>query len=55
MALNIPIANSADLAGDRAVIARAEAIFSDVATASGDIETARRLPSALLDRLHDAQ
>jgi alkylation response protein AidB-like acyl-CoA dehydrogenase len=37
------------------VIARAEAIRSDVATAAGDIETTRRLPPALLDRLHDAQ
>ena len=48
MGLNIPIANSADLAGDRVVIARAEAISSDVAIASGDIETTRRLPPALL-------
>ena len=55
MFLNTPIANSADLAGDPAVIARAEAIRSDVATAAGDIETTRRLPPALLDRLHDAQ
>jgi len=43
MFLNTPIANSADLAGDPAVIARAEAIRSDVATAAGDIETTRRL------------
>src|SRR5215216_4376521 len=39
MVLNTPIANSADLAGDQAVIARAEAICPDVATASDDIET----------------
>ena len=55
MALNTAIANSADLAGDLAVIARAEAIHADVAAASDDIETARRLPPALLDKLHDAQ
>ena len=55
MVLNTPIANSADLAGDQAVIARAEAIRPDVAAASDDIETARRLPPALLDKLHDAQ
>ena len=55
MVLNTPIANSADLAGDQAVIARAEAIRPDVATASDDIESARRLPPALLDKLHDAQ
>jgi alkylation response protein AidB-like acyl-CoA dehydrogenase len=55
MALNTPIANSADLAGDQAVIARAEAIRPDVATASDDVETTRRLPPALLDKLHDAQ
>src|SRR5437762_5103752 len=55
MALNTPIAKSADLAGDQAVIARAEAIRPDVAAASDDIENTRRLPPALLDRLHDAQ
>ena len=38
MVLNTPIANSADLAGDQAVIARAEAIRPDVAAASDDIE-----------------
>src|SRR5438445_9630756 len=55
MVLNTAIANSADLAGDQAVIARAEAIRRDVATASDDIEIARRLPPALLDKLHEAQ
>src|SRR5215218_2962199 len=55
MVLNTPIANSADLAGDQAVIARAEAIRPDVAAASDDIESARRLPPALLEKLHDAQ
>ncbi|XIA62862.1 acyl-CoA dehydrogenase family protein [Bradyrhizobium sp. TZ2] len=53
--MNVPIASPADLAGDRAVIAGAEAIRADVATASNDIEDMRRLPPALLDRLHDAQ
>src|SRR3982075_413284 len=48
------MATSADLAGDQAVIARAEAVRPDVATASDDIETARRLPPALLDKLHEA-
>src|SRR5256885_8195333 len=55
MVLNAPIANSADLAGDQAVIARAEAIRPDVAAASDDIENTRRLPPAVLDRLHEAQ
>ena len=49
------MATSADLAGDRPVIARAEAVRPDVAAASNDIENTRRLPPALLDRLHDAQ
>ena len=37
------------------MIARAEAVRSDVAAASNEIENTRRLPPALLDRLHDAQ
>jgi alkylation response protein AidB-like acyl-CoA dehydrogenase len=45
---------SADLAGDRAVIARAEAVRTAVAAASAEIENTRRLPPALLDRLHEA-
>ena len=49
------IATAVDLAGDRAIIARAEAVRPDVAAAGNDIESARRLPQALLDRLHDAQ
>src|SRR5262252_6772411 len=49
------VATSAELAGDRAVIARAEAIQSAVAAASEQIEEGRRLPPALLDALHDAQ
>src|SRR5204862_120358 len=37
------------------VIARAEAVRADVAAASDDIENTRRLPPAVLDRLHEAQ
>jgi alkylation response protein AidB-like acyl-CoA dehydrogenase len=48
------MATFADLAGDRTVIARAEAVRPDVAAASTEIEDTRRLPPALLDRLHDA-
>ena len=47
--------NSADLAGDPTVIARAEAVRANVAAASNEIEATRRLPPALLDRLHHAQ
>jgi len=45
----------ADLAGDRGVIARAEALRDAVAAASDKIERERRLPPALLDKLHEAQ
>src|SRR5713226_869986 len=45
---------AADLAGDQSVIARAEAVRPEVALASNEIETTRRLPPALLDQLHDA-
>jgi len=48
------IATSADLAGDQRVIARAEAVRTAVAAASDEIESTRRLPPALLDRLHEA-
>jgi alkylation response protein AidB-like acyl-CoA dehydrogenase len=48
------IATSADLAGDPAVISRAEAIRPAVDAAAGEIESTRRLPPALLDRLHEA-
>jgi indole-3-acetate monooxygenase len=47
------VATSTELAGDRTVIARAEAVRPAVAAASGDIEATRRLPPALLDKLHD--
>src|SRR5258706_4015542 len=49
------IASSADLAGDGTVIARAEAVRADVAAASNEIEETRRLPPALLDKLHEAR
>jgi indole-3-acetate monooxygenase len=48
-------AASADLVGDRDIIARAEAVREAVAAASDDIERGRRLPPALLDRLHEAE
>ena len=46
---------SADLAGDPTVIQRAEAVRAAVVTASGEIESTRRLPPTLLDTLHEAQ
>jgi indole-3-acetate monooxygenase len=49
------IATPAELAGDRSVIARAEAVRPLVADASDEIERDRRLPPALLDKLHEAQ
>ena len=48
------IATSADLAGDQTIVARAEAIRPVVDAAAGEIESTRRLPPALLDRLHQA-
>jgi alkylation response protein AidB-like acyl-CoA dehydrogenase len=48
-------ATSAELAGDRSVIARAKAVQSAVAAASDEIEQDRRLPPALLDKLHEAE
>src|ERR1700686_2095776 len=48
------IATSADLAGDLSVIARAEAVRPEVAATSNEIEATRRLPPALLDKLHAA-
>src|SRR5215813_3917870 len=49
------VATPADLSGDRIVVARAEALAPAVAAASNDIEQDRRLPEALLDKLHEAQ
>ena len=48
------ISTSADLAGDRNVVSRAEAVRAAVAAASDEIESTRRLPPALLDKLHEA-
>src|ERR1700712_44471 len=47
-------ASSADLAGDQTVVMRAEAIRPAVEAASNEIESKRRLPPALLDKLHAA-
>jgi alkylation response protein AidB-like acyl-CoA dehydrogenase len=47
--------HSADLAGDASVIARAAAVSAAVAAASDEIEASRRLPPALLERLHEAE
>jgi alkylation response protein AidB-like acyl-CoA dehydrogenase len=52
--LDTLIATSADLAGDQSVICRAEAVRPAVAAASNEIERTRRLPPALLDKLHAA-
>ena len=49
------VATPADLAGDRSVIARAEAVQSAVAAASAEIVQGRRLPPDLLDKLHEAE
>src|SRR6201987_314931 len=49
------VATSAELAGDRAVVARAEAVQSAVAAASDEIERERRLPPTLLDPFPEAQ
>ena len=45
---------SAGLAGDQNVISRAEAVRAAVASASNEIESTRRLPPDLLDKLHEA-
>jgi alkylation response protein AidB-like acyl-CoA dehydrogenase len=44
---------AADLAGDPAVIARAQSVRPAVEAASNTIEETRRLPADLLDRLHE--
>src|ERR1700754_4312167 len=49
------IATSANLAGDPSVISRAEALRPAVEAASNEIESSRRLPPALLDKLHEAR
>ena len=48
------IATSAELSGDQTVIARAETVRPAVEAASNQIEETRRLPPALLDKLHEA-
>jgi alkylation response protein AidB-like acyl-CoA dehydrogenase len=48
------IATSAELSGDRTVIALAETVRPAVEAASNQIEQTRRLPPALLDKLHEA-
>jgi alkylation response protein AidB-like acyl-CoA dehydrogenase len=53
--LDTLIPTSADLAGDQAVITRAEALRPAVEAASSEIEETRRLPPALLDKLHEAR
>src|SRR5215813_211639 len=49
------VATSAELAGDPHVVARAEAVRVAVAAAADEIERDRRLPPALLDKLHEAE
>ena len=49
------IPSAADLAGDPAVISRAEALRAEVEAASNEIEETRRLPPTLLDKLHEAR
>jgi alkylation response protein AidB-like acyl-CoA dehydrogenase len=51
--LDTLIPTAADLAGDREVIARAEAVRPLVAAVAGEIESKRRLPPQLLDTLHE--
>ncbi len=49
------IPTAAELAGDPAIVSRAESLRPVVEAASNDVEDGRRLPPALLDRLHDAK
>ncbi len=49
------IPSSTDLAGDPAVISRAETLRPLVEATSDEIEDRRRLPPALLDKLHEAR
>ena len=55
MIVDTLIPSAADLAGDPAVISRAEALRPAVEAASNEIEETRRLPPALLDKLHEAR
>src|SRR6266446_4843178 len=49
------IPSSAELAGDQAVISRAEKLRPAVEAASNEIEDHRRIVPALLDKLHEAR
>ena len=49
------IPTAAELAGDPAVVSRAEALRPVVEQASDKIEDGRRLPPELLDKLHEAK
>src|SRR3977135_1252786 len=55
MALDTLIPSSADLAGDPAVVSRAEALRPIVGAASNQIAYQRRQTPALLDKLHEAR
>jgi alkylation response protein AidB-like acyl-CoA dehydrogenase len=55
MIVDTLIPPAADLAGDPVVISRAEALRPAVEAASNEIEETRRLPPALLDKLHEAR
>lgn len=49
------IPSPTDLAGDAGIVSRAEALRPLVEAASNEIEEKRRLPPALLDKLHEAR
>ena len=49
------IPTSAELAGDPAVISRADKLRPVVEAASDEIEDGRRISAALLDKLHEAR
>jgi len=53
--LDTLIPSAAELAGDPAVVSRAEALRPFVEAASNDVEDARCLPKPLLDKLHEAK
>ncbi len=55
MIVDTLIPSAAELAGNPGLISRAEAIRPAVEAASNEIEETRRLPPALLDKLHEAQ
>ena len=55
MIVDTLIPSAAELAGDPDLISRAEAVRPAVEAASNEIEETRRLPPALLDKLHEAQ